>query len=306
MHEAGIKPSLLCGTSTGTLTGFLYSKGLYKEAEDLYRYCYENDAKNVFSPKLAKIKNGKIDVSWLKLILKLPSINKTTSLLGNQPLYDSLMSLHKRFPTFHIPLFFNVVDMKSGKPVACSTSDFKTDEDLINALVASTAIPAITSMRSAGEFEFLADGGLREGTPLAQAFKNMDPTKLYEIVVLSCNNPFIDTVENLTLNRLTGIAGRTIEIMLNENLLTDLDKTVDRNDLSLAIWPLIDALRLSGNTDQAQILAAKFPFRYVPIKMVIYKGKSGVFSFTKEAFEEQRISAQESFKELLETNVMIR
>lgn len=299
LHEAGIKPSLLCGTSTGTLTGFLYSKGLFKEAEELYQYCYENDARNVFSSKLAKVKKGKIDVNWLKVILKLPSINKTTSLLGNQPLYDSLMALHKKFPKFNVPLLFNVVDMKSGKPLACSTQDFDNDEDLINALVASTAIPVVTSMRSAGSFKFLGDGGLREGTPLSQAFKNMDPAKPYQIIVLSCNDPFMDTEEDKTLSTLSGIAGRTIEVMLNENLLADLDQTVDRNNLALNIWPIIDALRSSGNTAQADELAKRFPFRYVPIKMAIYKGKSGVFSFTKEAFEEQKKSALESFEGLM-------
>lgn len=327
LNEKGFKPAMIGGTSAGCLNAFAFAIGLIAETDQLYDEIAKNNAAQITAPGLAKLVNGQIvknDEKIIEILKKhiggfklfkllgrrsrnnliaglLKDFANNQSIMSNEPLLDTVKGLLKKSSHFHIPLFMNMVDMRTGQAVEVSDSDFRTPDgrmdidNLSKAVVASTTIPAIWKLidqfritgdavvreagikgdvrmqSNAGVFTHLADGGLRNGSPLPQMFGRIgkDPDKKYRIWVINCNREKIDELEDL--NNITQIAGRTASVALNEILIGDLDMTRYRNSLAK-----------EGITDSI----------YAPINIIEYSGNQGIFSFTEKSFETQRQEAQ--------------
>lgn len=307
LADAGLKPAMLGSTSTGTIGSFMFSKGLIQEAHDLCDEVYSTNAKAITKPGIASIQNGKIKINWLKALTQLAfNKNKIVSLMDNQPLIDTLTRIDTQHPGFGIPIFYNRIDMKTGKLDECSTLQPMEQRERIESLVASTSIPVVWPL-TGGRW---GDGGLREGTPLSAMFARTQPGKKYRIIVISCNDD--EMKESDDLSRIDKIAVRTGSISLNETLINDLGRTQDRNKVAKAVSEhntglksifdkhkdmptelLMDLLSLSSNLNNA------LPYNHAPIYLIKYKGPSSTFSFTPESLKEQRISARQTVSEFL-------
>lgn len=302
LADRGINPAMLGTTSTGTVGAFLFSKGLIQQGHDLCDLAYAQNARQITKPGIASIKNGRLKINWLKALSQLTfNRNKIVSLMDNQPLIDTLTELDRQTPGFPIQIFYNEVDMITGKLVEHSTADtLPSGTDRIRSMVASTSIPVVWPLID-GRF---GDAGIREGTPLSAMFDRKKPGKKYRIIVISCNQQ--NLVDCTDLSRIDKIAARTVAISLNETLVNDLGRTQDRNEVAKAvalhrqridavidkfyvntISPVRDALTLLS-----QQLWEDLPYTHAPIYILEYDGPSTTFSFTPQDLKEQRARAK--------------
>lgn len=310
LAAAGLRPSMLGSTSTGTIGAFMFSKGLIAQAHELCDEVYSTNAKALTKPGIGEIKDGKIKVNWFKALTQLAfKKNKIVSLMDNRPLIDTLTKIDTEHPGFQVPVFYNRVDMKTGKLDECSTLQPMGQQERIESFVASTAIPVVWPLTE-GRW---GDGGLREGTPLSAMFARTKPGKKYRIIVISCNNDEMASADDLS--RIDKIAFRTGGVVLNETLVNDLGRTQDRNEVAKAVsahrsglvnWidnylqylPSQGIKELQALSDS---LFTALPHNHAPIYFIKYKGPYSTFSFTKESLAEQRINARISTSEFLKS-----
>lgn len=316
LADHGIKPAMLGSTSTGTVGAFLFSKGLVQRGHDLCDLAYSQNARQITKPGIASIKDGRMRINWLKALTQLTfNRSKIVSLMDNQPLIDTLTELDRQTPGFPIQIFYNEVDMVTGKLVEHSTAyPLPSGTDRIRSMVASTSIPVVWPLID-GRF---GDAGIREGTPLSAMFDRKKPGKKYRIIVISCNQQ--NLVDCTDLSRIDKIAARTVAISLNETLVNDLGRTQDRNEVAKAVAlhrkrieavigqfyantvsPVRDALAMLS-----QQLWEDLPYAYAPIYILEYDGPSSTFSFTTKDLKEQRERARahvDKFVSSLDGNV---
>lgn len=160
LADHGIKPAMLGSTSTGTVGAFLFSKGLVQRGRDLCDLAYSQNARQITKPGIASIKDGRMRINWLKALTQLTfNRSKIVSLMDNQPLIDTLTELDRQTPGFPIQIFYNEVDMISGKLIERSTADpVSFGPARIKSMVASTSIPVVWPLID-GQF---GDAGIRE------------------------------------------------------------------------------------------------------------------------------------------------
>jgi len=298
IQRAGYKFEMIGGSSTGALVAYLISKGFFEEAELLYRLTYEQGSRNIFEPGLAKISDGKLTVSWMKILANVFKLKNVPSLMTNKGLYNILFELQKKKPGFDIPMFFNTVSLQSGKSKQHSSEDFKgRPADLCAAITASTSMPGIMPAQNFGEYKIVVDGGVTNGLPFKEMFQRMEPGKSYRFWNIMCN-----PIELLPMDELVNAAqiiGRTVTVMLNEILKGDLELTEDRNKTAKIIWPIseeLDRLADAGMADEdakavraiANRLRSALGYRNVPIHNINYSGGRGIMEFTMASYNEQR------------------
>lgn len=276
------KIAMICGCSAGSINTWAFSKGFREQMRALYKEAFYNNARNVFKPGIASLKNGKLDMNWFKALPKIIfSMKKIKSLMTNEPLLESLRKLDESKAGREIEqVWWNAVNMRTGRLVNFEPGDFNDKENELKSVVASTTIPVLLPLvdkveTKSGTQVQLGDGGLREGAPLGLMWSKLDPRKRYRIIVLSCNN--LSMAEREDLDNVMKVLGRVAMIFLNEGLDNDLGRTQDRNEEARRYGE-----ELSGRT-------------YAPIHVVEYTGKHGSFSFTPEAFDEMEITARLDF-----------
>lgn len=296
-RNLGFEGDMFAGTSAGTINATFASRGLYDLADDYYRRTYDGTAATVFGPELAELKDGKLTVSaesirntvlkginvWdvpklitkkgqKKLIQQIGSnVMGVQSLINNKPLLQSLKEVLQAPHTQELPLLFNVVNMITGGLERHEASKFPDLDMLALALLASTNIPVILPLvpgysDSEASYKQLADGGLRDGSPVAQMLKRLDPKKSQRITVFNINKRQISTAEEL--NSAAIVAGRTIQILLNQILISNLEVVLERNKI-------------------AKMYGEREGYRYVPIVIIEASHDRGVFDFSAESLEEQ-------------------
>lgn len=307
LHNSGFPFEMGGGSSTGTIAFYMYCKQFFDEGAKLYPDTYDQFARNIFEPGLAKLDQGKIKINWFKALPKVFNIKSVHSLMTNKGLYEIFLALEKKQPNTPVPMFFNTVSLKTGKGSQHALSDFPTPELRAAALTTSCSIPGIFPLRSFGEFELCGDGGITDGLPFRQMFMRMQPGKDYQFFNIMCN-----PLELMPADQLTNIAqiiGRTVSIMLLEILKGDLERTVDRNEIAKIIWPITDRLEklipviealedgLAADvlhtelTEAIRILRETLGYRHMPIHNLVYPDHRGVFEFTPESYHEQIASA---------------
>lgn len=281
------KITMIAGTSAGSLNSYGFAKGLYGYITELYGRVFQENAKQITGPGLAKLEGGvlKANADSIKKVL-LAGINvfdlpklmfkkgqqkvldqilknflHAPALLDNAPLFQTINELQKLNPNFDIPCFTNCVDMVTGEKISREMSEFKDlDEERMH-LVASTTIPLVWPLVGGR----LADGGLREGTPLRQIFDKLDPKKNYRVIVISCNREGMEVQEDLS-NPLK-IAGRMVDIMMNESTLNDVSGAIEKNE-------------------EAKKYGEALGRMYVPMHFIHYSGYRGPLDFSPEAYSD--------------------
>ena len=135
------------------------------------------------------------------------------------------------------------VSLNNGEYYSLKHSDFKTDEDFRNGILASTAMPIvwepvkkITVVLSGEEhtIDQSVDGGIRNVSPLADVIEeinNDDPRNEYTIIIINCNSGTVN-FERYENANIAGIALRSLQdITITEIFNNDVAEFLRINDI---------------------------------------------------------------------------
>jgi NTE family protein len=135
------------------------------------------------------------------------------------------------------------VSLNDGKYYSYKHTQFKTDEDFRNGILASTAMPIvwdpvneITTVVNEKDYTIdqSVDGGIRNVSPLADVIEeinNDDPANDYTIIIINCNSGKVDYEQHKDAN-IAGIALRSLnDIAITEIFNNDITEFLRINDI---------------------------------------------------------------------------
>ncbi len=277
-----------CGTSTGSLTAMAAALGIpYEYLDKLFEQVFASNAKQIFKPVYAQIKDGKLQINKVKLIWKITwGLKDLQGLMTIDPLIETIERLLTEFPEWKYQFAFNVVDLHTGNRVRLTPQDFDDRHELARGIAASCAIPGLVGpvmdiVTKTGTIRCSIDGGARDGFPLKQAFDSMLPNESYQAVGLGCNAKELTPVDEL--NNVVDFLGAAANIVLNENTLGDMAEVELVNDL----------IKEKGE----EVMSKK----YVPLTLILYKGGRGTLEFTPAARLSMKQTAVEDYERFVKT-----
>lgn len=163
-------------------------------------------------------KRGKVSLFWS--ILR----NDFVSLLKMDRLYELVVREIDPENLRNSPVDFYAcsVDVQSGNAIYASA---KTHDNILDHIIASTAIPFVMPLRKIGN-TYHTDGGIREIAPLSQAIAD----KASEIICVVCQ-PENLTEEYFNTRSLIKLANRFMDIVGNETVNNDIKHCQQINDI---------------------------------------------------------------------------
>jgi NTE family protein len=214
MRDKGIHPKLVSGISSGSIC----TAGL----------CYGD--LDILKAKLLSIKSRKdvLNRQLLKVTWTLFSgMGQADGLYGMGIMRHKLEDLPHQTP--RIQGIVGYVELRSGKIVYVSTRDVgMTKEKFLDAVQASCSIPGSMQTQRV-DSEVRVDGGVKDVLPLKRIIK--DPLQVDEIHVI-CLSPLKDPIgPDAKLKNVIQVSLRSIDVMVNEVLLNDLETAELFNDL---------------------------------------------------------------------------
>lgn len=203
-EEKGYQWDLVAGVSVGALNGMMLAMEKYARLEDLWRNITRE-----------QVYTGRLNF-WS--ILKIAFGAK--SVYDNSPLW-ALIQREYEPEKVRIDLQVGAVSLKLGKYLSFQPSDPGFDR----AVLASTAIPVIwCPVDVSPVYQEMVDGGVRNISPLGDVL-DAEPD---EIVIINCD-PSEPPVRITPFRNAVDIGIHTIEIMLNEILVTDIREFIRIN-----------------------------------------------------------------------------
>jgi NTE family protein len=246
MRDKGINPKLVSGISSGSIC----TAGL----------CYGD--LEILKEKLLSIKGRKdvLNRQLFKVVWTLFSgTGQADGLYGMDIMRRKLEDLPR--PTPRIQGVVGYVELKSGEMVYVSTQDEgMTKEKFLDAVQASCSIPGSMQTQRVGS-EVRVDGGVKDVLPLKRIIK--DPLQVKEIHVISLSPLKDPLAPDAKLKNVLQVSLRSIDVMVNEVLLNDLETAELFNDLLSQAPRLGPALqgRLAGKR------RVRF-FKYIPAERI--------------------------------------
>jgi NTE family protein len=212
-EERGYSWDLIAGVSVGALNASMLAMQKYAELWGLWD-TVTND----------RIYRGRLPDSWFSaLIAAGKALLGHKSLLDNAPL-ASLIAEH--FDSTRLvgkDVRVGAVSLQSGEFKMFRPSDGAYEA----AVLASTAMPVYWApVQVSAQYPDMVDGGVRNISPLGEVIDD-DPD---EIVIINCS-PREHPSRNKPFGNYIEIALRTIEVMLQEIFVTDLQEFLRINDL---------------------------------------------------------------------------
>lgn len=165
------------------------------------------------------------------------------SIADNTPLRNKLKKLIAINKMKNCIYKCGFVSLNDGKYYSYKHTQFKTDEDFRNGILASTAMPIvwepvnrITTIINNRDniIDQSVDGGIRNVSPLADVIEeinNDDPGNEYTIIIINCNSGEVDHDQHKHAN-IAGIALRSLnEIAITEIFNNDITEFLRINDI---------------------------------------------------------------------------
>ena len=194
----------------------------------------------IFSKKKRKqiIKEILVDI---ELGIK-DSLPKIRSIADNTPLKKKLEKYLDRSEIKDTDFICGFVSLDTGDYHSVMHNKFSTEQDFVNGVLASTAIPMIWSpvesirfITENGIVDSLnnVDGGVRNVSPLGDVINliNQDPDSHYKIIIINCNSG-VAKAKNFAKKSIAAIAARSLyEIAVTEIFNNDVDHFVKINNL---------------------------------------------------------------------------
>ena len=158
----------------------------------------------------------------------------------NTPLKDKLTKMVKlsNFSN-HTKFLCGFVSLDDGEYYSVSNSQFKSDEDLVNGVLASTSMPIVWPAVSNCAFDDknpknLIDGGVRNISPLGKVIELINNDKddaEYNIFVINCHGNTIVPKYGQKWNIVTNAVRALHDITLSEIFRNDIERFIIHNEL---------------------------------------------------------------------------
>lgn len=171
------------------------------------------------------------------------NFNNFRSIADNTPLKNRLKTLIGINKIKNCIYKCGFVSLNTGKYYSYKHTQFKTDEDFRNGILASTAMPIvwepvdkITTVVNARDYitDQSVDGGIRNVSPLADVIEeinNDDPGNEYTLIIINCNSGKVDYNQHKDDN-IAGIALRSLnDIAITEIFNNDITEFLRINDI---------------------------------------------------------------------------
>ncbi len=171
------------------------------------------------------------------------NLKKFKALADNTPLYDKLQQYINRdaIPS-NTKFYCGFTSLYDGDYHGCMSNDFATNEDFIQAILASTAMPIVWTpvrniqLKNGTVYKESVDGGIVNVSPLgdviAEIDKETNPDVEYTIFIIDCNSGASIVKPEATDYNIGKIALRSLEdIAITEIFKNDLEQFLRINDL---------------------------------------------------------------------------
>lgn len=267
--ESGImKFDIVAGVSVGALNGLMIALDRFDYLEELWNKVAINGVEEVYTSDFIDTKPDtgnpnpelKMNLSWntaknrfpntfknlfLRLIFNQKAFQaafKTDfsnfkSIADNTPLKKKLTEVAKKSDIRNCIYKCGYVSLNDGKYYSTKHTDFTTDIDFVNGILASTTMPIIWAPVKhintlSGQHNQTIDGGIRSVSPLGdviQEIKNDKSKDEYLIIVINCSSGEIAD-ENFADKNIAQIALRSLsDIAITEIFNNDLEEFIDKN-----------------------------------------------------------------------------
>lgn len=265
-----MKFDVIGGVSVGSLNGLLLAMDQFDELEMLWEQVGKNGVGEIYTSDFIETSPDqtnpnptlRLSLSWDKLrhhfpetaknILLKALFNKKSiieslkrefqefkSIASNDPLKEKLIRLTRRDQIRDTIYTCGYVSLDDGKYHSKRHTDFATDADLVDAILASTAMPiiwrpvdAIASQNPKATHRNAVDGGIRDVSPLGDVIREisrLDATDTYTIVVINCSSGEVE-VDDFDKKNIAQIALRSlVDIAITEIFNHDIKEFVDKN-----------------------------------------------------------------------------
>jgi NTE family protein len=207
-EEKGFKWDIIAGVSVGALNGSLLSMKKYERMDEIWR--------NIGNDQVFTGSGNAISILFKIL-------TKKKSIFSNKPLWDGLISKELDPEKMKIPFTIGCVNLVEGKYQILTPEH----PHFLKAVLASTAIPVVWEpVRIDDEHVSMVDGGILNESPLGDII-NANPEK---VVIINCT-PRKPSVSTKPIKSLLDVAQRSLDLMLNEIFIKDMEEFLRINRL---------------------------------------------------------------------------
>lgn len=259
VHKA-IKWDAIRGISVGALIGSLLAQDDLPTLVKLWQSVKDSQGGVITDGKLGEIRDGKLKLNFERIldavgkgvnfwdvtrgifgkrgkqnIIKevADNVNAVDSILDNSPL-RRLLQQTLDLSKVIVDYGGESVSLETGLKVKWHSNDFFDNFNYAEAVLSSSTMPVIWKpvdvIRSRkGTNNFVVDGGVRSSSPSGALFDIMQENEEWTLVFINCNPRILPSMIDKRWN-ITNTMGRTIDMMLNQNFVTDMDTAIWLND----------------------------------------------------------------------------
>ena len=206
----GYKWDIIAGVSVGALNGEMLAMEKYKRLAEIWD----------------TITNDKVYKGNLNFWSAIKILFGSDSIYSNAPLWE--LGQKEVTPPdaqkIKAELLIGTVSLFSGEYIVAK----KTDSDLAKMVFASTIMPVIwTPINISADRKGMVDGGVRNVSPLGDVV-DLDPQ---EVVIINCSSREPEPFQEKKFGNALDIAKRTLEVIINEFFINDLDQFLRINEM---------------------------------------------------------------------------
>jgi NTE family protein len=263
-----MKFDIVAGVSVGSLNGLMVASDKFDDLEKLWNDVAKNGVEEIYKSGVIDTKPDtgnpnpelKMSLSWdtvkshfpktMKNIIWRFLFNKEAllsafkadfsgfkSIADNSPLKTKLISYAKKSDIKNCIYICGYVSLNDGKYYSAKHTDFITDSDFVNGILASTSMPIVWDPVEQintinGQQKYSVDGGIRNVSPLGDVIREINKdssNEEYTIIIINCSSGEI-IEDNYKSKNIAQIALRSLDdIAITEIFNNDLEQFIDKN-----------------------------------------------------------------------------
>jgi NTE family protein len=263
-----MKFDIVAGVSVGSLNGLFVASNKFDELKDLWMNVAKNGVDEIYisdfinttpdqdnpDPQLQlklsldtikkRFPNTTKNLLWRMLFSRAKLLaafkedfTNFKSIADNSPLKNKLINYAKKAEIKNCIYKCGYVSLNDGSYYSMKHTDFTTDLDFTNGILASTSMPIIWGPvleinTILNQQKYSVDGGIRNVSPLGDVIEeinNDNSVEEYLIIIINCSSSEIEA-DNYADKNIAQIALRSlVDIAITEIFNNDLEEFIDKN-----------------------------------------------------------------------------